>query len=67
MVLALGCTLAAASLVTHAGIGMLGGVLIFAGCIGWFRQVLPHEQHEEVLAPVPVDVRASEIAVIGGS
>jgi hypothetical protein len=49
MILAFGCTLAAASLVTAPGIGMLGGVFMLAGCVGWFRQVLPHEQHEEVL------------------
>jgi hypothetical protein len=46
--LAFGCTLAAAGLVTDVGISILGGALMFAGCIGWFRQVLPHEQHEEV-------------------
>src|SRR5208283_5369904 len=39
MILAFGCTLAAASLVTDAGIGMLGGVLMLFGCIGWFRHV----------------------------
>ena len=48
IVLALGCTMAAAGLVTNMGISILGGVLMLAGCIGWFRQVLPHEQHEEV-------------------
>ncbi len=48
IVLALGCTMAAAGLVTDMGISILGGVLMLAGCIGWFRQVLPHEQHEEV-------------------
>ena len=54
MVLAFGCTLATAGLVTNFGISILGGVLMLAGCIGWFRQVLPHEQHEEV--PVTVQV-----------
>jgi hypothetical protein len=48
IVLAFGCTLAAAGLVTNGVISILGGVLMLAGCIGWFRQVLPHEQHEEV-------------------
>ena len=48
IVLAFGCTLAAAGLVTDAGISILGGALMLAGCIGWFRQVLPQEQHEEV-------------------
>jgi hypothetical protein len=48
IVLAFGCTLAAAGLVTNMGISVLGGVLMLAGSIGWFRQVLPHEKHEEV-------------------
>jgi hypothetical protein len=48
IVLAFGCTLAAAGLVTDAGISFLGAVLMLAGCIGWFRQILPHEQHEAV-------------------
>lgn len=48
IVLAFGCMLAAAGLVTSADISILGGVLVLAGCIGWFREVLPHEQHEEV-------------------
>ncbi|HUN84225.1 MAG TPA: hypothetical protein VMU48_07590, partial [Terracidiphilus sp.] len=49
IVLAFGCTLAAAGLVTGAEISALGGVLIVTGCWGWFHQVLPHERHEDVL------------------
>ena len=52
IILAFGCTLAAAGLVTSAGISILGGVFILAGCVGWFRQVLPHERHEEVSVAV---------------
>jgi hypothetical protein len=64
MILAFGCTLAAASLVTDAGIGLLGGVFIFAGCIGWFRQVLPNEQHEEVaVTHLPVTISTSRALV----
>lgn len=48
IILAFGCTLAAAGPVTTPMIGIMGGVLMLAGCIGWFRQVLPHEQHEKV-------------------
>jgi hypothetical protein len=48
IVLAFGFTMLTAGLVTTAGISILGAVLMLAGCIGWFRQVLPHEQHEEV-------------------
>jgi hypothetical protein len=64
MILALGCTLAAAGLVTDAGISILGGVLILAGCIGWFRQNLPHERHEEVLVlDLPVTITTSRALV----
>ena len=64
IVLALGCTLAAAGLVTDVGISILGGVLMLAGCIGWFRQVLPHEQHEEVpVLDLPVTIATSRSLV----
>jgi hypothetical protein len=64
IVLAFGCTLAAAGLVTNMGIGVLGGVFMLAGCIGWFRQVLPHEQHEEVpIVDQPVTIASSRALV----
>jgi hypothetical protein len=52
LVLALGLTFGLAGLVTNAGISILGGVLIVAGCFGWFRQVWPHAQH--IAVPVKV-------------
>jgi hypothetical protein len=54
IVLAFGVTLGFAGLVTNPGVSMLGGILIVAGAVGWFRQVLPHEQHEDV--PVRVQL-----------
>lgn len=48
IVLAFGCMLLAAAPLTSIGIGSMGVVLMIAGCVGWFRQVLPHEKHEEV-------------------
>lgn len=53
IVLAFGCTLAAGGLVTNLGVSALGAALILVACVGWFRQVLPHEAHENV----PVVVR----------
>jgi hypothetical protein len=51
-VLAFGLTLMAAGLVTDKTISVLGVFLVVAGCIGWFRQVLPQEKHEmAVLEP----------------
>jgi hypothetical protein len=48
IVLAFGITLVLAGVVTSGIISILGGVLALAGCVGWFREVLPHEAHEEV-------------------
>ena len=48
IVLAFGCTMLVGGLVTTMGISLFGAVLVVAGCIGWFRQVLPHEAHEHV-------------------
>jgi hypothetical protein len=58
IVLALGMTLVFAGVVTNGVFSLLGGVLAVCGCVGWFRQVLPHEAHEEV----PVEVH-EEVAV----
>jgi hypothetical protein len=53
VVMAFGIMLAFAGLVTNATISVFGIVLTLAGAIGWFRQVLPHEAHEDV--PVVVE------------
>jgi hypothetical protein len=60
IVLALGLTFALAGLVTNVGISMLGGVLIVAGCVGWFRQVWPHAHH----IAVPVKVQKFHYATV---
>ena len=46
--MALGLTLVFASLVTSAGLAYLGAILTLVSIVGWFRQVLPHEAHEDV-------------------
>jgi hypothetical protein len=48
IVLAFGITLLFAGLVTNASVSILGAVLCVRGCVGWFREVLPHEKHESV-------------------
>ena len=53
LVLAFGFTLIFAGLLTSVSVSVLGVVLGVAGCVGWFREVLPHE-HEEVV-PVTAD------------
>src|SRR5215475_11876409 len=55
-VLAFGCTLLFAGLVTNLSVSLLGAVLSLAGCIGWFREVFPHE-HEEAVPVVQEDIR----------
>jgi uncharacterized membrane protein len=60
IVLALGLTFAFAGLVTNVGISILGGVLIVAGCVGWFRQVWPHAHH----IAVPVKVQKFKYATV---
>src|SRR5215471_1744195 len=47
-VLAFGCTLLFAGLVTSVSVSLLGAVLSLAGSIGWFREVFPREREETV-------------------
>ena len=54
--LALGVALMFAGLVTSMSVSVLGAGLALAGCAGWFRAVLPHEQ-EEAVPVVPEDIR----------
>ncbi len=48
IILAFGCMMAAAGLVTTMWVSIFGALFIVFGCVGWFRQVLPQEAHEEV-------------------
>ncbi len=52
--MALGVTLIFAALVTSAWLGVLGGALTLVSIVGWFRNVLPHEAHEDI--PVPLEI-----------
>jgi hypothetical protein len=56
IVLAFGITLLFAGLVTSVSISILGSILVVAGCVGWFHDVLPQEQHVSV--PVEGEVPA---------
>jgi hypothetical protein len=67
VVLAFGVTLLFAGLLTSAAVSALGAVLTVTGCVGWFRQVLPHEQHETepvVTEVVPIVTERREVARI---
>jgi hypothetical protein len=64
LVLAFGFTLMFAGLLTSASVTVLGAVLAVAGCVGWFREVLPHE-HEVIAPVVPEEIRiATERRVV---
>jgi hypothetical protein len=52
--MALGLTLVFASLVMSPWIGVLGGAITIFGVVGWFRNVLPHEAHEDL--PVAIEI-----------
>jgi len=60
IVLAAGVALMFAGLLTAATVSVLGVVLALAGCVGWFREVLPRP-HEIVLTVVPDEVRVSTV------
>jgi hypothetical protein len=61
MALSFGVTLVFSGLVTHVSVSVVGAVVSLAGVIGWWRQVLPVEQVEEILLP-PVAERLRPIA-----
>jgi hypothetical protein len=48
LVLATGFTLLFAGLLMHVSVTALGAVLSLAGCVGWFREVVPGEHEEQV-------------------
>jgi hypothetical protein len=63
-VLAFGLTLVFAGLLTSVSVSVLGAVLAVAGCVGWFREVFPHE-HEVIVPLVPEEIRiATERSVV---
>ena len=60
IVMAFGVMLVAAGMVTNAAVSVLGAILAVCGCVGWFRDVLPHEKMESVpVANIPLRVSTS--------
>jgi hypothetical protein len=57
IVAALGFTFLVAGILTHYVISIMGFLLLVYGCVGWFRDVLPHEAHEEI------QVKVQEISI----
>src|SRR6478736_5599241 len=58
IVLAFGFTLMFAGLLTSVSVSVLGVVLGVAGCVGWFREVFPHE-HEETVPVLLAEYRVT--------
>jgi hypothetical protein len=56
VILAFGITLLFAGLLTSASVSILGAILAVTGCVGWFRDVLPHEKVETVEVKTEVTV-----------
>ncbi len=64
MIFALGLTLSFAGLVTNVAVSMVGFVMFIAGAVGWFRDVLPFEQHVMVrMEPKAAPVIEEQIGV----
>lgn len=59
IVLAFGITLLSAGLVTNASVSLLGSILALAGCVGWFRDVLPQEEEVTILVKAEAPVVAT--------
>src|SRR5947209_16551593 len=65
IILAFGLTLVFAGLVTSASVSILGAIFTVTGCVGWFREVLPHEKHEAlptVEGAPPAETRRPRVA-----
>jgi hypothetical protein len=58
IILAFGVTLLFAGLLTSLSVSILGAIFIVTGCVGWFREVLPHEKEETV------DVQAETVEIL---
>jgi len=62
--LAAGVSLLFTSLVTNVVVAYLGIVLLVISAIGWFRQVLPHDQHEAIeVVPAPMEIVSTRTRV----
>src|ERR1700728_725002 len=66
MVFAFGITLLFAGLVTHWAVGAVGFIIAFRAALGWWHNVIPYEEHEEVpieaeLRPAPIPVEARSV------
>ncbi len=64
LVLAVGFALLFAGLLTSGSVSVLGAFLTVAGCVGWFREVFPHEHEEVVLVLAEGPSSATERRIV---
>jgi hypothetical protein len=65
MALAFGVLLLLGGLATGAALSVLGAAVALSGLVGWFREVLPREAHEQVpIAPPPAAALTTRREVI---
>lgn len=66
IVFAFGITLLFAGVMTHWSVSAVGFVITLRGALGWWFNVIPHEEHEQVpidplLRPAPILVEARSV------
>ncbi len=66
LVIAFGITLLLAGIVTHWAVGVVGLIVTFRAAVGWWHNVIPIEEHEEVpidpeLRPAPIQVEQRSV------
>lgn len=66
IVFAFGITLLGAGMVTHWVVSAVGFVIAFRAALGWWHNVIPHEEHEELpidpaLRPAPILVETRSV------
>jgi hypothetical protein len=55
LALAFGLTMMGGGLVTHWAVTVIGGLVSLRAVVGWWRQVIPHEEHEFVPCRQPAE------------
>lgn len=66
LVISFGITLLFAGLVTYWAVGAVGLIITLVAAVGWWHNVIPHEEHEEVpinpaLRPAPILVEERSV------
>ena len=60
---ALGLTLIFAGLVTHAGVSIVGAIILLRSSVGWWLDVLPEQKEEAVLVSPADQISTSSLTV----